>query len=115
MAERAEKMNYDEKKGSGGGGGGGIVEVNPKPKKGVTSKVVDYIEKLIVKLMYDSSRAHHYLSGNFAPVPDETPPVTDLPVLGHLPVICSPPSFSCFRGKACSPLLSILSSILWSV
>ncbi|XP_030474238.1 carotenoid 9,10(9',10')-cleavage dioxygenase 1 [Syzygium oleosum] len=89
MAEREEKMKYDEKKGSGGGGGGGggggIVEVNPKPKKGVTSKVVDYIEKLIVKLMYDSSRPHHYLSGNFAPVPDETPPVTDLPVLGHLP------------------------------
>lgn len=84
MAEREEKGKYDEmmmKKGSDGG----IVEVNPTPKKGVTSKVVDYIEKLIVKFMYDSSRPHQYLAGNFAPVADETPPVTDLPVVGHLP------------------------------
>jgi carotenoid cleavage dioxygenase len=44
------------------------------------------LEKLIVKLMYDTSQSHHYLSGNFAPVPDETPPVKDLPVKGYLPV-----------------------------
>ena len=42
--------------------------------------------KLIVKLMYDSSLPHHYLSGNFAPVREETPPTTDLLVKGHLPV-----------------------------
>lgn len=109
MAEREEKANYDAKKGSGGG----IVEVNPKPKKGVTSKVVDYIEKLMVKFMYDASQPHHYLSGNFAPVPDETPPVTDLPVVGHLPVItpiCCLPSFHYLLGKGRSPYLR---SILW--
>jgi len=63
----------------------GVVVVNPKPNKGLTSKAVDWLEKLIVKLMYDSSQPHHYLSGNFAPVPDETPPCKDLPVKGHLP------------------------------
>ncbi|KAH9774528.1 Carotenoid 9,10(9',10')-cleavage dioxygenase 1 [Citrus sinensis] len=63
----------------------GIVAVNPKPKNGVTSKVIDFVEKLIVKWMYDSSQPLHYLSGNFAPVPDETPPTKDLHVIGRLP------------------------------
>lgn len=70
----------------GGAGGGKVVEVNPKPQKGLTSKLIDYLEKLIVKFMYDSSQPNHYLSGNFAPVPDETPPIKDLPVKGYLPV-----------------------------
>lgn len=65
---------------------GGVVVVNPKPSKGITSKAIDWLEKLIVKLMYDSSQPHHYLSGNFAPVIDETPPCKDLTVIGHLPV-----------------------------
>ncbi|KAH7527853.1 hypothetical protein FEM48_Zijuj05G0010600 [Ziziphus jujuba var. spinosa] len=65
--------------------GGGIVVLNPKPNKGVTSKVVDWVEKLIVKFMYDPSQPLHYLSGNFAPVPNETPPTKDLPVIGYLP------------------------------
>ncbi|KAF7138094.1 hypothetical protein RHSIM_Rhsim07G0189000 [Rhododendron simsii] len=65
---------------------GGVVVVNPKPNKGLTSKAVDWLEKLIVKLMYDSSQPHHYLSGNFAPVRDETPPFKDLSVKGHLPL-----------------------------
>ncbi|PRQ54664.1 putative carotenoid oxygenase [Rosa chinensis] len=43
------------------------------------------VEKLIVKLMYDSSQPHHYLAGNFAPVIEETPPTKDLNVIGHLP------------------------------
>lgn len=64
---------------------GGPVVVTPKPKKGFSSKAVDWLEKLIVKLMYDSSQPHHWLFGNFAPV-DETPPCKDLPVIGHLPV-----------------------------
>lgn len=71
----------------------GVVAVNPKPKNGVTSKVIDFVEKLIVKWMYDSSQPLHYLSGNFAPVPDETPPTKDLHVIGHLPVI----TFPCYR------------------
>ncbi|KAF3437909.1 hypothetical protein FNV43_RR20665 [Rhamnella rubrinervis] len=65
--------------------GGGIVTVNPKPNKGLASKFVDWFEKLIVKLMYDSSQPLHYLSGNFAPIPHETPPTKDLPVTGYLP------------------------------
>lgn len=65
---------------------GDVVVVNPKPNKGLTSKAIDWIESLIVKYMYDSSVPHHWLSGNFAPV-QETPPATDLPVIGHIPVI----------------------------
>ena len=80
-------MAEEKQKHSGGGGaGGGIVAVDPKPNNGLTSKVIDFVEKLIVKLMYDSSLPHHYLSGNFAPVREETPPTTDLLVKGHLPV-----------------------------
>ncbi|KVH97319.1 Carotenoid oxygenase [Cynara cardunculus var. scolymus] len=65
--------------------GGGVVVVSPKPSKGFTSKAVDWLEKVIVKLMYDSSQPHHWLFGNFAPVQEETPPCKDLPVIGHLP------------------------------
>ncbi|XP_012065572.1 carotenoid 9,10(9',10')-cleavage dioxygenase 1 [Jatropha curcas] len=75
MAEVEKKQSND---------GPAIVEVNPKPNKGLTSKLVDYLEKLIVKLMFDKSQPLHYLNGNFAPVP-EAPPVKDLPVIGHLP------------------------------
>lgn len=65
---------------------GGVVVVKPKPNEGIFSKAIDWLEKLIVKVMYDSSsEPHHYLSGNFAPVP-ETPPCKDLPVKGYLPV-----------------------------
>ncbi|KAJ0435367.1 putative carotenoid oxygenase [Helianthus annuus] len=65
--------------------GGGVVAVNPKPSKGFSSKAVDWLEKLLVKLMHDSSQPHHWLLGNFAPVGDETPPCTDLSIIGHLP------------------------------
>ncbi|KAJ8441067.1 hypothetical protein Cgig2_020358 [Carnegiea gigantea] len=67
----------------------GIVEVNPKPSKGLISTAIDLLEKVVVKVMYDSSQTHHWLSGNFAPVPHETPPSTCLPVHGHLPVTSS--------------------------
>ncbi|RYQ94870.1 hypothetical protein Ahy_B08g089822 isoform C [Arachis hypogaea] len=63
----------------------GIVSVEPKPSNSFTSKVIDLLEKLLVKLMYDTSLPHHYLTGNFAPLPDETPPTKDLPLTGHLP------------------------------
>ncbi|KAG2671628.1 hypothetical protein I3760_13G005500 [Carya illinoinensis] len=81
------QRNMAEEKQSLGGGGRGesVVVVDPKPSKGLTSKVVDFLEKLIVKFMYDTSLPHHYLSGNFAPVHDETPPATDLLVKGFLP------------------------------
>ncbi|EHA8588346.1 putative Carotenoid 9,10(9',10')-cleavage dioxygenase [Cocos nucifera] len=64
----------------------GIVAVNPKPGKGLVSKAVDLIERAIVYLMHDSSKPLYYLSGNFAPVRDETPPCFDIPVRGSLPV-----------------------------
>ncbi|KAM1094767.1 hypothetical protein FF2_009627 [Malus domestica] len=32
-----------------------------------------------------SSQPHHYLAGNFAQVADETPPITNLSVIVHLP------------------------------
>lgn len=84
MAE--EKSEVEKKQGNSGGAGVPIVEVKPKPRKGLASKFVDLLEKLIVKLMFDASKPLHYLSGNFAPVTDETPPVRDLSVKGHLPV-----------------------------
>ncbi|KAI8023891.1 Carotenoid 9,10(9',10')-cleavage dioxygenase 1 [Camellia lanceoleosa] len=64
---------------------GGVVVVKPKPNKGLTSTVIDWLEKLIVKLMYDTSQPHHYLAGNFGPVLDETPPCKDLTLQGYLP------------------------------
>lgn len=62
-----------------------LVMVNPKPKKGLTAKAIDWLEWAFVKMMHDPKQPLHYLAGNFAPV-DETPPLTDLPVTGHLPV-----------------------------
>eukprot|EP00268_Persea_americana_P052379 TRINITY_DN585_c1_g1_i1.p1 TRINITY_DN585_c1_g1~~TRINITY_DN585_c1_g1_i1.p1 ORF type:complete len:547 (-),score=108.37 TRINITY_DN585_c1_g1_i1:282-1922(-) len=66
-------------------GGGGIVIVDPKPSKGIVSRMVDAVEKLIVWSMYDSSKPQHYLSGNFAPAVEETPPCKNLPIKGFLP------------------------------
>ncbi|XP_057978629.1 carotenoid 9,10(9',10')-cleavage dioxygenase 1 [Malania oleifera] len=79
-------METEKQTRGGAGGDGEVVVVNPKPSKGVASKVVDLLEKLAVKLMFDSSDSpQHYLSGNFAPVPDETPPCKNLLVQGYLP------------------------------
>ncbi|KAK4591927.1 hypothetical protein RGQ29_016412 [Quercus rubra] len=63
----------------------GIVAVEPRPNKGVASKVMDCVEKLIVKFMHRSSTPNLYFSGNFTPLPHETPPTTDLLVKGFLP------------------------------
>ncbi|KAK6933812.1 hypothetical protein RJ641_036706, partial [Dillenia turbinata] len=82
---------YTRERSNGEGSGTrkeGILVVNPKPNKGFTSAVIDYLEKIIVKFMYDSKTPRHYLSGNFAPVPDETPPRKDLPVKGFLHYVC---------------------------
>lgn len=65
----------------------GVVKVDPQPKKGAKAWFVDLIEKALVWMMYDKSKPLHYLSGNFAPVEKETPPCSDLPVKGSLPVI----------------------------
>ncbi|XP_009589878.1 carotenoid 9,10(9',10')-cleavage dioxygenase 1-like isoform X1 [Nicotiana tomentosiformis] len=64
----------------------GWVVVKPKPNNKFGAKAIDWLEKVIVKLMYNtaSSKACHFLSGDFAPV-EETPPCKDLPVKGYLP------------------------------
>ncbi|KAG0460145.1 hypothetical protein HPP92_023273 [Vanilla planifolia] len=63
-----------------------LVAVQPRPKKGLVSSAVDLLERFIFYIMHDSSKPLHYLSGNFAPIRDETPPSVDLPVRGYLPV-----------------------------
>ncbi|XP_062115352.1 carotenoid 9,10(9',10')-cleavage dioxygenase 1-like [Humulus lupulus] len=80
VAEEMEKSSYN------GETQKEITAVNPKPNKGLASKLIDWFEKLVVKLMYDSSsQPLQFLSGNFGPVRHETPPTKDLPVLGYLP------------------------------
>jgi hypothetical protein len=76
----------EEKQKWGSGGEGSVVVVEPKPRNGLSSKVVDFVEKLIVKFMHGTSQPLHYLAGNYAPVTEETPPATDLVVKGFLPV-----------------------------
>lgn len=66
---------------------GGWVVVKPKPNKKFGGKAIDWLEKVIVKLMYKSNGPNcHFLSGNFAPIHEETPPCKDLPIKGYLPV-----------------------------
>ncbi|CAN1342484.1 Carotenoid 9,10(9',10')-cleavage dioxygenase 1 [Linum perenne] len=60
-----------------------IVTVIPHPVKGLASTLIDFLEKLTVKIGYHSLPLH-YLSGNFAPSA-EFPPAKDLPVKGYLP------------------------------
>ncbi|TMX00575.1 hypothetical protein EJD97_000547 [Solanum chilense] len=65
---------------------GGWVVVKPNPNKKFGGKAIDWLEKVIVKLMYKSNVPNsHFLSGNFAPIDEETPPSKDLPVKGYLP------------------------------
>ncbi|CAH9092012.1 unnamed protein product [Cuscuta europaea] len=64
---------------------GGMVVVNPKPQGSMISSAIDWLEWMMVKMMHDSSKPLHYLSGNFAPAPEETAPCKDLPVIGQLP------------------------------
>ncbi|CAL1371696.1 unnamed protein product [Linum trigynum] len=82
MAEKIQERAEEKK--DGNNGGPSIVSVNPKPRNGFPSRLVDFLEKLIVKFGYDTSLPLHYLSGNFAPA-DESPPAKDLPVKGSLP------------------------------
>ncbi|KAK4798808.1 hypothetical protein SAY86_031134 [Trapa natans] len=87
--EKEAKMKKKKKKASSKGEASqSVVVVDPKSSKGPISYAIDFLEELMVKLMYDSDTACslYFLSGNFAPVPVETPPTTDLPVKGHLPV-----------------------------
>nr|CAB3466645.1 unnamed protein product [Digitaria exilis] len=72
-AEEAEQPN------------GLVVVPAPRPRKGLASWALDLLESLVVRLGHDKTKPLHWLSGNFAPVVDETPPAPDLPVRGHLP------------------------------
>ncbi|KAM0924263.1 hypothetical protein ACQ4PT_004996 [Festuca glaucescens] len=65
--------------------GTAVVVPAPRPSKGVASWAVDLLERLVVRLGHDKAKSLHWLSGNFAPVRDETPPAAGLPVRGHLP------------------------------
>ncbi|CAN0864678.1 Carotenoid 9,10(9',10')-cleavage dioxygenase 1 [Linum grandiflorum] len=77
----AEEIQPEKKHGGSVVGG----PVNPNPRKGLSSALIDFLEKLTVKFGYGSlPRPLHYLSGNFAPTA-EFPPANDLPVNGYLP------------------------------
>lgn len=71
---------------------GAVVVPAPQPRKGVASWALDLLERLAVRLGHDKTQPLHWLSGNFAPVRDETPPAAGLPVRGHLPVSTLSPS-----------------------
>lgn len=63
----------------------GVVSVQPRPTKGFVSALLDLIERAAVFLVHDNSKPNFYLTGNYAPVGKETPPVTNLTVRGSLP------------------------------
>ena len=63
-----------------------IVSVEPKPKKGILSAAVNLLEEIVVSLAGLSGKPNYYLSGNFAPVLEETPPSGELKIRGTLPV-----------------------------
>jgi len=71
-----------------------VVVPEPRPRKGLTSWALDLLESVAVRLGHDKAKPLHWLSRNFGPVVDETPPAPDLPVRGHLPVLTMlPPPF----------------------
>ncbi|KAL0653387.1 hypothetical protein Bca4012_096078 [Brassica carinata] len=88
-----------------------ILSVNPKPSKCFSSKLIDLLELLVVKLMHDASLPLRYLSGNFAPLRDETPPVKDLPVHGFLPECLN----GIFRRVGPNPKFDPLAGYHWHV
>ena len=65
---------------------GVVVVPAPRPRKGLASWALDLLESLVVRLGHDKTKPLHWLSGNFAPVVEETPPAPNLTVRGHLPV-----------------------------
>ena len=64
---------------------GVVVVPAPRPRKGLASWALDLLESLVVRLGHDKTKPLHWLSGNFAPVVEETPPAPTLTVRGHLP------------------------------
>jgi hypothetical protein len=93
MGEAAAAAAEDIQKGTA------VVVPAPRPSKGVASWAVDLLERLVVRLGHDKTKPLHWLSGNFAPVQDETPPAAGLPVRGHLPVRTPPLSIILLRRQ----------------
>lgn len=70
---------------------GPVAKVSPHPNKNMAAFILDFVEKLSTRAFYHTpSKPFHYLSGNYAPVP-ESDICTDLPVVGNLP--------SCLNGE----------------
>nr|C3VEQ4.1 RecName: Full=Carotenoid 9,10(9',10')-cleavage dioxygenase 1; AltName: Full=Carotenoid cleavage dioxygenase 1; Short=OgCCD1 [Oncidium hybrid cultivar]ACP27629.1 carotenoid cleavage dioxygenase [Oncidium hybrid cultivar] len=84
--EKKQPFTAEEEAADGKKSHRSVVAVQPKPRKGILSSTIDLIEKVIVYFAHDSSKPLHYLTGNFAPVRDETPPFAALTVHGSLPV-----------------------------
>ncbi|GAA0158513.1 oxygenase [Lithospermum erythrorhizon] len=63
--------------------GSGVVKVDPKPKKGIISKIIDFSVKLVAKFHPDIPL--HYLEGAFAPIREETGPTSNLILKGDIP------------------------------
>ncbi|CAA6653637.1 unnamed protein product [Spirodela intermedia] len=62
-----------------------IVSVEPKARKGVLSSAVDLLERVVVYFTGHWGKPNYYLSGNFGPVLEETPPCRELKIRGTLP------------------------------
>ncbi|XP_078436385.1 carotenoid 9,10(9',10')-cleavage dioxygenase-like [Wolffia australiana] len=62
-----------------------IVVVEPKPGKGILSAALDLLERAVISLTGHSGKPNYYLSENFGPVLEETPPSGDLKIRGALP------------------------------
>ncbi|KAL9272051.1 Carotenoid 9,10(9',10')-cleavage dioxygenase 1-like protein [Drosera capensis] len=63
-----------------------FLEVNPNPRNGLASMASDWMEKIMIKLLYrPPSEPNPFLSGNFAPVVDEAPITENLTIHGCLP------------------------------
>lgn len=66
----------------------------PRPRKGLATWALDLLKSLAVRLAHDKSKSLYWLSGNFAPLVEETPPAHNLTVRGHIPVPFASPSSS---------------------
>ena len=71
----AEKVQNEKKISNAGAvaAARGIVKVEPKPSNGFTSKVIDFLEKIAVKLIHDSSHTHTQSSQLSAKISDPLP------------------------------------------
>ncbi|GAA0185426.1 oxygenase [Lithospermum erythrorhizon] len=62
----------------------GVVKVDPKPKKGIISRLIDFTVKHVVQFR-PTLPPYHYLEGDFAPIRKETSPTSNMKVKGDIP------------------------------